>query len=189
MSSNEQQEKEAAEESVAQQDYKKGVGYLENNNYSQAANALHNALLGFQQDNDEGGVANASDKLGDICLAQEMYDKALEHYERAYEICTGNSDRHSIFYLERKKAALYKSWGKLDTAVSMYLDVIDGHMGRNDPKGAVESLDILAEIYLELGKKAQAADCYRTIASIHKNFKHKKLHDEYMKKADEVEQR
>jgi len=176
--------REKEEKSVARQDYEKGVGYLEGKNYTQAANALHNALLGFEQDRDEAGVANASDKLGDVCMGMDQYDKALEHYERAYGICDKNSDTHSLFYLERKKAKAYHAAGRLDEAITQYLGVIDGHLDRNDPKGAVESMETLAGIYLDKGEKAKAADCYRTIASIHKNFKHQNLHKEFMAKAE-----
>ena len=56
----------ATQKTQAQQDYEKGQELLQKREMPQAAAAFHNALVGFEQDGDENGVANASDKLGDI---------------------------------------------------------------------------------------------------------------------------
>ena len=54
--------------------------------------------------------------------------------------------------------------------------------------GTVAAMEELAEHYLDMGERQKSADTYRTIASIHKNFKHTLQHKEFMEKADQVEQ-
>ena len=53
-----------------QQEYEEGKKYLENQQHGQAAVALHNALIGFEEKDDENGIANASNQLGHLCLAR-----------------------------------------------------------------------------------------------------------------------
>ncbi|MCI5135978.1 MAG: tetratricopeptide repeat protein, partial [Candidatus Electrothrix sp. AW2] len=38
------------------------------------------------------------------------------------------------------------------------------------------------------GEPLKAADTYRTVSSIHKNFKHKRMSEEFAALADELEQ-
>ena len=49
-------------------------------------------------------------------------------------------------------------------------------------------MEELAKLYLVMGERQKSADTYRTIASIHKNFKHTIQAQEYMDKAAQVEQ-
>lgn len=171
----------------AQQDYEKGVAFLKDKDLSQAAAAFHNALVGFEQDADENGMANAADKLGDICLEKKEFAKAMIYFDRAYEICLRHTDRFSLFCLERKKARVYDEAGDYQKAIEAYVDVVDEFNALRDPQGAVAALETMAEIYLKMSNKVQAADCYRTIASIHKHFKHSNISLTYMDKAAAIE--
>lgn len=110
MTDKEQQEpseEKEEEKSQARLDYEAGQEHLKNEEISQAANLFHNALIGFEQEDDEHGVANAVDKLGDICAGKEDYDGALIYYDRAYAICKKDSDSFSLFSLEKKKAHVF----------------------------------------------------------------------------------
>lgn len=179
---------EEKQKSQAQQDYEKGQELMKNHELSQAAAAFHNALLGFERDGEENGVANAVDKLGDVCLEKKEFAKALDYFDRAYAICKRHEDRFSLFSLERKKARVYDESGDYGKAIPAYVDIIDEYNALRDPRGAVEALETLAEIYLKLEEKAKAADCYRTIASIHKSYKHNNFHDRFMEKAASIEE-
>ena len=53
-----------------------------------------------------------------------------------------------------------------------------------NPKGAVDILIAIAEVYIEQGAKAKAADAYRSVASIHARFKHVRLAEEYNQRAE-----
>jgi len=64
---------EERETDVVRREYQDGVRHLEQKEYGQAALALHNALLGFEQRQDEPGIANASNQLGHVCLAREDF--------------------------------------------------------------------------------------------------------------------
>lgn len=181
---NSQPDQSQIDKSQAQLDYEAGQEFLKNNDAAQAANAFHNALIGFEQEGNENGVANASDKLCDICSDLGETTKAMEHLERAYKICHKNFDRFSLFSLERKKAALIHQGGDLEKAIELYLDILDEFSALRNPQGSVETLETLAEIYLKKGEKTRAADAYRLIASIHQSFKHDKHAAEFLAKAD-----
>ena len=51
-----------------QAEYEEGKKFFENQEYGQAAVALHNALVGFKEKNDEAGIANASNQLGHVFI-------------------------------------------------------------------------------------------------------------------------
>lgn len=175
--------KEEQPKTQAQKDYAQGQEFIKNDEIAQAAAAFHNAMVGFEQDGDENGIANCADKMGDICLGKKEFDKALAYYGKAYDICTKNFDRYSLFCLERKKAKVYETAEDFQKAIAAYVEVVDEYNALRDPQGAVDTLETLAGIYLKVSDKEMAADCYRTIASIHKNYKHNNFYNNYMEKA------
>ena len=90
--------------------------------------------------------------------------------------------------LLKKMVVSRKALQQFDEAVKIYLNVIDIYSGYNNPAGTVAAMEELAELYLDMGQRQQSADTYRTIASIHKNFKHSLQHKEFLDKAAAVEQ-
>jgi len=181
------QESEEAKD-PAQVDYDQGKDILQAGDEALAASCFHNALVGFEQDDNEKGIANASDQLGDICAAREEHEKAIEHYQRAFDICDKENDRFSLIALQKKLVVSKKALKKYDEAIKIYLNVIDIYSGYNNPGGTVAAMEELAKLYLEIGERQKSADTYRTIASIHKNFKHNTYAKEFMDKATQVEQ-
>lgn len=175
--------KESKPKDPVQAEYEAGKRFLENGELAQAAVALHNALLGFEEKNDETGIANASNQLGHACLAREEFDKAASHYQRAYEICEKLEDPISLQAISKKMVAVHQGLKEYDKAIELCLDLLDVYYSNNDPRGAVVLLEDMAAIYVEAGKPAKAADAYRTVASIHRNFKHKSIAEEFEDKA------
>lgn len=168
-------------------EYEQGKQFLENKDYGQAAVALHNALVGFEEKKDEHGIANASNQLGHLCLEKEDFENALGHYQRAFDICDKSYDRMSILAVLHRVVKVYRGLGQPENAIETSLDILDHYHDNRDPQGTVVTLEELAEIYIESGNKSKAADAYRTIAAVHKNFKHSNIAAEYNKKADELE--
>jgi len=168
-------------------DYKTGLDFLKNGEITFAAHAFHNALMGCLELGDDHGVANAADKLADICLEREEYPQALKHIETAYAICEKEQDQSSMISLKRKIAQAKIGMKKYDEVLSLYYDLIDFYQGSLNPKGSVETMEKIAEVYILQENKSAAADTYRTIASIHKNFKHKKVAQEFLDKASALE--
>lgn len=169
-----------------QAEYEEGKKYLANKEYGQAAVALHNALIGFKTKNDETGIANASNQLGHVCLGRGEYENALQHYLQALTICEKSNDRMSILAVMKKIVAVRTHLKKYDEALADCLTILDHYHDNRDPQGTVTILEEMAEIYLKAGKKEKAADAYRTIASIHKNFRHENIAAGFMKKADQI---
>jgi tetratricopeptide (TPR) repeat protein len=175
-------------EDPAQADYNKGKELRTAGDEVQAASFFHNALVGFEQNGDDQGVANASDQLGDICAERQNHEKAIVHYQRAYAICDKENDMFSLIALQKKMGVSQRALKQYDEAVKIYLNVIDIYAGYNNPAGTVGAMEELAKLYLEMGERQKSADTYRTIASIHKNFKHNIQAQEFMDKAVQVEQ-
>ena len=172
--------------SQAQLDYDEGRGYVERGEAALAAVALHNALLGFEEENDQEGIANASNQLGHACLLREEFDKAVVHYKKAWEICEQLGDHFSLLSLAKTLAEAHKGAGEYRLALDLCLDLLDSYQKNNDPKNSVEVLEQMAEIYVAAGEKLRAADAYKTAASIHANFNHSTMAESLRKKAAEL---
>jgi len=171
-----------------QADYEEGKRFLGNGNYGQAAIAMHNALLGYQEKGDETGVANSSNQLGHICLAKKDFEQAFNHYQRAWQIIEKLEDSASLISLEKQFVLVHRGMKQYRQALDFCLNLLDRYHANNDPQGTVAVLEDMAEIYLESGQKDKAADAYRTVATIHKNFKHQATAETFFKKAREIEE-
>ena len=177
--------KEGSQDSV-KKEYEEGLRFLEQFEYGQAAVALHNALVGYEQRQDETGIANASNQLGHVCLFRNDYEGALKHYQRALVIVEKANDRMSSLAVLNKIITAQKGLKKYDKAIAVCLDMLDLYQDNRDPQGTVGTLEVMAEIYLEDGQKAKAADAYKTIGSIHKNFRHDTMAAQYLEKATQL---
>lgn len=169
-----------------QAEYEEGKQFLEKQEYGQAAVALHNSLVGFKEKNDETGIANASNQLGHVCFARQEYDSALQHYLQALDICDKSNDRMSILAVTKKIVEVYRELKQYDKAIKSCLVLLDHYHDNRDPQGTVTTLEEMAEIYLKTEETEKAADTYRTIASIHKNFRHENIAAGFMKKAEQL---
>lgn len=189
VSQNKEQDKEGeALLDPARTDYKEGREFLNKGDLAQAAMAFHNAMRGFEEQEDEQGVANCSDRLGDVCVEKEEYQMAMEHFQRAYAICEKEHDIFSMVSLKKKEAGIYKRIGEQDKALALLFDIFDHYSQLRDPKGTVEILEVIAEVYLEMGENSKAADTLRTIAGIHTNFSHARLAQDFEERAKAAEQ-
>jgi len=170
-----------------QAEYEEGKRFFENKDTGQAAVALHNALLGYEEKKDQNGIANACNQLGLVCLARNEYEKALVHFKKVYAICDESNDRMSLLAVSKQFVAAYRGLGKYDKAIGKSLDMLDWYQDNRDPQGAVDTLELLAEIHSDAGNSSKAADAYRTAASIHKNFKHESIAGKLLEKAIKLE--
>ncbi|MCW5214687.1 hypothetical protein VU13_05235 [Desulfobulbus sp. US5] len=90
--------------------------------------------------------------------------------------------------MNKKIAAIYREQGELDKAMEIIFDMVEHYHLTRNPQGMVEVMAVIAQLYQEKGENQKAADTYRTVASIHKNFKHKRKAEEFTALADELEQ-
>lgn len=168
-------------------DYNEGRRQFEQGNLAQAANSFHNAIIGYEQSQNMPGLANAADKLGDVCMARAEYAAAVVRFEKAYAICHDLNDPFSLLTLRKKLAKCHLGLGRFEEAIKTYLDNLDAYEGMNNPAGAVDTLVAIAEVYKKKGEPANAGDAYRTAASIHANFGHKQHTEELLALAGKVE--
>ncbi|MDA3969897.1 MAG: tetratricopeptide repeat protein [Desulfobulbaceae bacterium] len=179
-------EEPSGPKSQARKDYESGLAHLDNKEYGMAANALHNALVTWQEEDNQNGIANASDKMADLLVAKGNYEKALEYYDKAYEICSTDFDRYSLISLENKKANVFAKLGRFPEAIELYMNLFDEYSGNRDAGNTVAILETLADLYISNDQKDKAADCYTLMASIHLSYKHRKESEECEAKAKEL---
>jgi tetratricopeptide (TPR) repeat protein len=160
------------EKTQAQADYESGMDFFTKGEFAQAAGFFHNALIGFEQEGNRQGMANANDKLGDVCKSRNEYDKALVYYETAAEICKEFDDVFSTMSLSGKQAECLSSQGKYKDAINICLDLLETHQKMRNPDSSVKTLLIIADIYQKAGNIDGCIDAYKTAASIHANFGH-----------------
>ncbi|MBW6519652.1 MAG: tetratricopeptide repeat protein [Desulfoarculaceae bacterium] len=172
----------------AQAEYEDGKEFLEKKELAQAAMAFHNALVTFEEKDDQNGIANASNQLGLLCLQRQEYEMALKHYQRAWDICEKKNDPMSLLALSHQLVTVRQGLKQYPEAVKVCLDLLAAYHRNNNPEGVVTTLERMAGIYLETGDKAKAADGYRTIASIHAKYKHKNIAERFMAKAQALEE-
>lgn len=170
----------------AKKEYEAGREFVASQEYGQAAAALHNALVGFEEMQDEVGIANASNQLGHVCLARNDYQGALNHYRRALLICQKSNDRMSILAALKKIVAAYNGLKQYDKVLATCLDMIDHYQDNRDVPGTILALEEMADAYMAKGQREKAADVYRTIGKIHKNFRHDTTAAAFMEKAAKV---
>ncbi|MBU0960719.1 MAG: tetratricopeptide repeat protein [Proteobacteria bacterium] len=179
-------EKERSSDPI-QAEYDDGKEFLQKNELSQAAIAFHNALRGFEEKNNQDGIANASNQLGNVCLEKGEFEKALQYYQRTWEICDRFDDPMSLLALSKQLVAVYRGLGDHKMALQSCLDMLETYHLNNNPQGTVETMESMVEIYLDQGEKKKAADAFRTIASIHANYNHKNIAESFLNKAKELE--
>ncbi len=172
----------------AQAQYEEGKDFLEKKELAQAALAFHNALLAFEEKDDQNGIANAANQLGHVCLQRQDYEMALKHYQRAWEICEKQNDPMSLIALSQKLVSVRQGLKQYPEAIKICLDMLESYNLNNNPQGVVETLERMVGIYIEAGDTAKAADGYRTIASIHTRYKHKNIAERFMEKAQALEE-
>ncbi len=170
------------------QDYMKGREQYTAGDFTAAALSFHNALKGFEEQGDEQGIANASDRLGDACMEKEEYAMALENYKRAFAICEKEEDSFSTLSLNKKMAASHRKLGQLDEAMAILQDILEHYFLTKNPKGSVDILTVMAEVFIQQGEIDAAVDAYRTVSSIHAVFKHKRLAEEFAARAEALAQ-
>lgn len=167
-------------------EYEQGKRSLESGEFGQAAVSLHNAMVGFEENGDELGVANSAFQLSKVCLGRNDFDNAALHLAKAERIVAGKNDLMSVLAITKQFILVYSGAGQYKEAVEKCLDALDIYHTNNDPRGSIDIMEQMADVYIQAGDPAKAADVYRTIASIHRNFKHDNLAQEFLAKADKL---
>ncbi len=94
----------------------------------------------------------------------------------------------SLIALSQRLISVRQGLKQYPEAVKLCLELLESYDLNNNPQGAVEILERMADIYIETGDKAKAADGYRTIASIHAKYKHKNIAERFIEKAQSLEE-
>jgi tetratricopeptide (TPR) repeat protein len=182
----EKKEKERSCDPI-QAEFEDGKEFLQKKEISQAALAFHNALRGFEEKNNQDGIANACNQLGNVCLEKSEFKKALQYYKRSWEICDRFNDSMSLLALSKQLVTVYRGLGDYKKAMQICLDMLETYELNNNPQGTVETMERVSELYLDQGEKEKAADTFRTIASIHANYHHENIAKDFLNKAKELE--
>ncbi|MBW2737411.1 MAG: tetratricopeptide repeat protein [Deltaproteobacteria bacterium] len=168
-------------------DYEKGKEYLGIGDLGMAANAFHNAFIEHEQNNNQEGMANCDDRMGDVCMAKNEYEMAISQYKKSLEIIKKIEDIDSEISLRKKMAQCNRELAQFDKAIQIYLILFDLYSGMRNVKATVETIIALAEVYEANNDLGKAADAYRSVAAIHANFSHKNYAQKLLDKAEAIE--
>ncbi|MCK5070116.1 MAG: hypothetical protein KAR01_06225 [Desulfocapsa sp.] len=182
-----QKEEKKRSSDPIQAEYDDGIEFLKVEDFTQAAVAFHNVLRAYEEKKHQDGIANASNQLGNVCIGKGDFEKAKEHYQRAWDICDRFEDPMSMLAISLQLIVVHRGLNENDKALDICFDMLDVHNSNNNPQGTVATLETIADIYLSQGDKLKTADTYRTIASIHSNFKHKNIAEKFKTRAKELE--
>ncbi len=182
-----QKEEKKRSSDPIQAEYDDGIEFLKKDDLTQAAAAFHNVLRGYEEKKHQDGIANASNQLGNVCLAKGDFAKAKDHFQRAWDICDRFEDPMSLLALSMQLVVVHRGLNENAKALELCLDMLDVHDANNNPQGTVATMETIADIYLAQDDKVKAADTYRTIASIHSNFQHKNIAEKFNVRAKELE--
>lgn len=169
-----------------QAEFEEGKRFLEEKNYSQAALAFHNVLLSYEEKNDKNGIANASNRLGEVCLGKKEYEQAEKHFLRAMKIVVAADDPMSELMLNQQLVEVYTGMKEHRKAIEVCFNLMEDYKNNNNPQGVVTILEKMALIFVDAGEKEKAKDAYRTAASIHRSYKHQGIAEDLEKLADEL---
>ena len=182
-----QKEEKKRSSDPVQAEYDDGIEFLKEKEFTQAAVAFHNALRGYEEKKHQDGIANASNQLGNVCLEKGDFEKAKDHYQRAWDICDRFDDPMSLLALSMQLVVVHRGLNDQAKALNLCFDMLETHNLNNNPQGTVATMETIADIYLAQDDKAKAADTYRTIASVHSNYKHKNIAEKFISRAKELE--
>ena len=182
-----QKEEKKRSTDPVQAEYDDGIEFLKEKELTQAAVAFHNALRGYEEKKHQDGIANASNQLGNVCLEKGDFEKAKDHYQRAWDICDRFEDPMSLLALSMQLVVVHRGLNDNAKALDICFDMLETHNLNNNPQGTVATMETIADIYLAQEEKTKAADTYRTIASIHSNYKHKNIAEKFITRAKELE--
>lgn len=182
-----QKEEKKRSSDPIQAEYDDGIEFLKEKDLTQAAVAFHNVLRSYEEKKHQDGIANASNQLGNVCLEKGDFEKAKDHYQRAWDICERFDDPMSLLALSMQLIVVHRGLNNHSEALELCFDMLEAHNLDNNPQGTVATMETIADIYLAQGEKTKAADTYRTIASIHNNFKHKNIAKTFITRAEELE--
>ena len=182
-----QKEEKKRSSDPVQAEYDDGIEFLKEKEFTQAAVAFHNALRGYEEKKHQDGIANASNQLGNVCLEKGDFEKAKDHYQRAWDICDRFDDPMSLLALSMQLVVVHRGLNDQAKALDLCFDMLETHNLNNNPQGTVATMETIADIYLAQDDKAKAADTYRTIASIHSNYKHENIAENFISRAKELE--
>ena len=182
-----QKEEKKRSSDPIQAEYDDGIEFLKEKDLTQAAVAFHNVLRSYEEKKHQDGIANASNQLGNVCLEKGDFEKAKDHYQRAWDICDRFDDPMSLLALSMQLVVVHRGLNDNTKALELCFDMLETHNLNNNPQGTVATMETIADIYLAQDEKAKTADTYRTIASIHNNFKHKNIAEKFITRAKELE--
>jgi CHAT domain-containing protein len=86
----------------------------------QALGLLEQALKGFEAASDQKGIAVTRDALGDLYNRQGQYAVALEHYQKAREVYSAQSDTYNGNLMLAKVGDMYYRTGNLQESRNAY---------------------------------------------------------------------
>jgi len=130
--------------------------FLKNGRYDDALEYYQKALLIKRELKDETGIKTALGSIGSIYMALKQYDKSLQHYLEALDIAQKTNDSKEEISLLFNLGNVQRNMGQSQVAIDYFQKSYDTALKVAENTDACKALIEMAEVYVEIGKLANA---------------------------------
>lgn len=152
----------------AQKLYKEGEILSNQGRSLDAIDKLKEALIVFEEEDHDKGIANACEKLGDLNCFRGNLNTALPLYQRAVAICQKNDDPVSEVILLEKIIDIYRKKNEFEKCLPYYMRALEIAEITGDAGKAGYYLTGIGDVYQRRGELKKALDAYKTALKIFK---------------------
>ena len=167
------------------------------------------ALIEFENEEYEPGIAEINDIIGNLLESEDQYEEAIEKYTIAYDIYSDLEDKQGIADLCFELADVYKKKGFYERSMDKCLEGMSLYETLNDTSGLADIYNCMGSLYkyqddfsrsieyysksLELSLAINDLDgvalSYNNIGVVHRNDKKDDLALDYYSRALEIRKR
>ncbi|HEV8484042.1 MAG TPA: CHAT domain-containing protein [Blastocatellia bacterium] len=138
-----------------------GVALRAKANFPQALTTFELAQRVAEQINDQTGIAEVSNYLGSVLLAQGKRDLAMESYQKSLALCTTLSEKACIANALQGIGNTHEAKAEHDLAIDFIKRAMTINEESADQPGIAKVLMDLGMIYYRVGNYPQALEAYQ----------------------------
>jgi len=126
-----------------------------------AIKSLEQAAAICEELQDEAGIANCAEKIGDSMLVRGNFNGAITQYQRSLAICEKHNDPLGIVILIEKIIDIFRKQGELENVLSYSFYALEKLENTGDSGRTAMFISTIGDIYERQGKINEALDSYR----------------------------
>ncbi len=131
-----------------------------------AIKSLEQAAAICEELQDEAGIANCAEKIGDSMLVRGNFTGAIAQYQRALAMCEKHNDPLGIVILIEKLVDIFRKQGEFDNVLSYSFYALEKLESAGDSGRAAMFISTIGDTFEKQGKIDEALDAYRLAHNI-----------------------